>query len=228
MARLHYLQHVPFEGANYISSWAEKNNAKLTGTELFTESFSLPDPQDFDVLIILGGPMSIHDEQEFPWLQKEKTFIQEVVKRQKSILGICLGAQLIAQQLGARIYKNHAPEIGWFPVYNDASTTADDLFPKSFTPLHWHGDTFELPDGSIHLGSSDVTKNQGFIKDKIIGLQFHLEATKKYIEDMLVYAASELIDVPTVQNRQQLRDGVADFTPQTHPLMDKVLDWLTK
>ena len=103
--RIHCLQHVPFEDLAYVRQWADFHEHSITKTALFSRD-SFPDISDFDCLIVLGGPMGANDINAYPWLLKEKRFIEQVIKTEKSLLGICLGAQLIADVLGARVYKN--------------------------------------------------------------------------------------------------------------------------
>ena len=113
--RAHYLQHVPFENLGCIEDWLESQEFQITSTQ-FYEDAVLPKPEDIDFLIIMGGPMSVNDEAQYPWLVQEKAFIQSFIKTQKPILGICLGAQLTASALGSSVYSNQMKEIGWFPI----------------------------------------------------------------------------------------------------------------
>jgi GMP synthase-like glutamine amidotransferase len=176
--RAHYLQHVPFEGLCSIAPWLEAAGYELTNTRFF-ESAALPDLKKIDLLLVMGGPMSVNDEDEFPWLVSEKQFICEAIHLGKPILGICLGAQLIASATGARIYRNSLKEIGWFPIYGISSNDRSIFsFPPSVQVFHWHGETFDLPSGATRLAKSDKCENQAFqISKSVIGLQFHLETT---------------------------------------------------
>ena len=118
--RAHYLQHVEFEGLGSIEPWLKAAGYEITNTRLF-ESAKLPDLKKIDLLIVMGGPMSVNDEDDFPWLVSEKKFIREAINSGKPVLGICLGAQLIASATGARVYRNPIKEIGWFPIYGMSS-----------------------------------------------------------------------------------------------------------
>ena len=113
--RAHILQHVPFENSGNITSWLKVADYRITTTK-FYQSTSLPDPSDIDLLIIMGGPMSVNDEDQFPWLRLEKQFIRQIISADKAVLGVCLGAQLIASALRESVYPNRSKEIGWFAV----------------------------------------------------------------------------------------------------------------
>jgi GMP synthase-like glutamine amidotransferase len=226
--RVHVLQHVPFEGLGSILPWLRSRNATITTTRFF-ESPSLPQLADFDVLIALGGPMSVNDEDEFPWLREEKRFISESIRSEKPVLGICLGAQLMASSLGARVYRGARKEIGWFRVR--ASEQAFELFafPPAAEVFHWHGETFDLPDGAMHLASSEACRNQAFrIGARAIGLQFHLETTPESADALIAHCRAELVPDEYVQSEQQLRSAGADKYALIHRLMDNVLTHITR
>ncbi|MBN2275983.1 MAG: type 1 glutamine amidotransferase [Bacteroidales bacterium] len=205
--KINYLQNAPFEGLGYIETWAEKNHCQLTATKLF-ENTLLPDIHDFDWLIIMGGPMSVHDEAIYPWLIKEKQFIKSALDAKKSIIGICLGSQLIAEVSGSKVYPNIKKEIGWFPVTVTKNAKEYSLFntiPESFLAMHWHGDTFDLPEGAIHLMQSEICTNQAFIyKERVLGLQFHLEFTPESLKDIINHCRHELIQDETVQSEEEI------------------------
>ena len=157
--RAHYLQHVPFEGLGIIKPWLKAEGYELTNTR-FYESAVFPDLNEVDLFIVMGGPMSVNDEVEFPWLVEEKQFIRRCIEEEKSVLGICLGAQLIASSLGARVYPNHVKEIGWFTVEGVLSPNREAFcFPLSQEVFHWHGETFDLPTGAFRLARSEGCEN---------------------------------------------------------------------
>ena len=143
--KVHVLQHVPFEGIGSMERWLAKRDATM-GYTRFYESAKLPDPGRVDLVIAMGGPMSVDDEQAHPWLAPEKEFIRETIRLGQSVVGICLGAQLIASALGSRVYPGRHTEIGWFPV--EAVAADGDVFqlPGGLTAFHWHGETFDLPE----------------------------------------------------------------------------------
>ena len=179
MRRAHYLQHVPFEGLGSMAAWLETADYAITGTRLF-EGDVLPDARDLDLLIVMGGPMSVKDEAEHSWLVAEKRFVRQTIESGVPVLGVCLGAQLIANAMGAPVYAHTAKEIGWFPVRACATGASMGFeFPLETTVFHWHGETFDLPTGARLLASSEACRNQAFqLGDHVIGLQFHLETTK--------------------------------------------------
>ena len=151
----HYFQHVPFEGLGSIEPWLESNGYELTNTRFF-ESADLPDPKAIDLLVVMGGPMSVNDEDKFPWLALEKQFVREIIESGKRVVGICLGAQIIANAMGAKVFHNPGKEIGWFPIHTVASIYASVFnFPPSETVFHWHGETFDLPPGARRLAKSE-------------------------------------------------------------------------
>jgi len=205
--KIHYLQHVPFEGLGYIEEWATQSNHPVSVTRLFAGD-SFPDMDEFDLLVIMGGPMSVNDIAEYPWLEREKAFIKKAIEQKKSVLGICLGAQLIANVLGSRIYKCKDKEIGWFPIFktvHESEFEISKLFPEHIEVFHWHGETFDLPAGCINLAHSAVCENQAFVYNKnVVGLQFHLEATENSIWDLIKNASDEIVNAPYIQTADQM------------------------
>ena len=206
--KIHFFQHVSFEGLGIFEDWAKKPGNGLTGTR-FYEDQKLPFVDICDLLIVMGGPMSIHDEDRHTWLIREKKFIEQALSRGKKILGICLGAQLLADVLGARVYKNREKEIGWFPVqkYPEASNhKLLESFDAEERVFHWHGETFDLPAASLPLFKSAGCDHQGFLyKDQALGLQFHPEITKEGIENLIENRGGELSEQgPFIQNKNAL------------------------
>lgn len=211
--RVHCLQHVSFEGIGAIRNWVWAQGHTLSGTELFrTPTPAFPAPADFDFLVIMGGPMNIYETHRFPWLEQEKDFIGEAIGSGKAVLGICLGAQLVADVLGGPVSRGAHREIGWWPVRltsAGASVPAFADFPDTFTVLHWHGDTFAIPPEAVHAASSEACSNQAFAVDqgRVVGLQFHLEETKTSLAALVENAAGEIGAAPSekwVATRQAL------------------------
>jgi GMP synthase (glutamine-hydrolysing) len=223
--RLHYLQHVPFEGLGMIEDWAQARNSTITSTRLYAGE-ALPQIDEFDWLVVMGGPMGIYDHEEHPWLVAEKTFIRQAIEAEKTILGICLGAQLIADVLGAKVCPGPEKEIGWFPIQR--SLNAPALLPENLMAFHWHGDTFELPEGAQHLASSKACTNQGFIYNRrIVGLQFHLETTPESMDALIQNCGHELTDAPYIQTAEQMHAGSANIKA-INAAMTGLLEQLTK
>mgnify|MGYP000849044073 CR=1 FL=1 len=178
--RIHALQHVPFEPPGSIEAWARHAGHALAITHLYRGD-PLPAVEEPDLLVVLGGPMSVHDEARYPWLIDEKRFIERAIAAGRRVLGICLGAQLIAQVLGARVYANDEKEIGWFAVEATAAARTAAVFegfPPRLLAFHWHGETFDIPAGAVHAARSAACAHQAFaFGDRVVGLQFHLETT---------------------------------------------------
>ena len=227
--RLHVLQHVPFEGLGHIDSWIRRRGHRLTLSRLY-EGAKLPDPEAFDRLVILGGPLNIHEEAAYPWLVEEKALIKAALAAGKSAVGICLGAQLLADGLGSRVYAGSHREIGWFPVRLTAAgqrTALTEGLPAVTTVFHWHGDTFDLPPGAVHLFESEACANQAFLLDnRILGLQFHLESTPETVQQLLTHCRDELIPGPFIQGVAQIADTVPERFARINNLLETLLDWL--
>jgi len=226
--RIHYFQHVHFEGPGSIEEWCNMHGHLLSATK-FYEEFELPGLTDIDWLIIMGGPMSVNDEEKFGWLSAEKQFIQKAVQAGKTILGICLGAQLLAEVLGAKVYPNAYKEIGWFPIELTSTATQNGLFSKSDvkpTVFHWHGDTFDLPENAIRLAYSDACRNQAFLyKEKIVALQFHLEMTEHSLKKMLENGKQELTNAKYIQSEDEILANQS-LMENNKKMLFKILDRL--
>ncbi|MDR3652795.1 MAG: amidotransferase [Paludibacter sp.] len=224
---IHTLMHVPFEGLGCIEQWISKNKHSLSYT-YFYENYRLPNVDEIDWLIVMGGPMGVYDEAQYPWLIEEKEFIRKAIDNGKTVIGICLGSQLIAEALGAKVYPNKQKEIGWFDVNLANSNTMFESFENSFPVFHWHGDTFDLPVGSTHLMSSDVCKNQAFLfNEKVLGLQFHLEVTTQTLKGMVENGASELIENVTIQSASEIL-GQTLHIEANNRKMFQILDYMEK
>lgn len=206
--RVHILQHVEFEGPGAAKAWLTAQGARVDYTRFFAPQAKLPDHRSLDLIIAMGGPMSVNDEAKYPWLREEKRFLGEAIRHGTPVLGICLGAQLIAAACGARVTTAPAREIGWFPVSAvDANDSGCFPFPAQTTVFHWHGETFDLPPGAVHLARSAACENQAFqLGRSVIGLQFHLEATPDSVDLLIRNCAGELADGgPWVQSETEIR-----------------------
>jgi GMP synthase-like glutamine amidotransferase len=222
--RAHYLQHVPFESPGSILPWLEQRGASVTSTRLF-EAHTLPAVGDFDLLVVMGGPMSVNDEAGHPWLIAEKRLVRDAIDTGRAVVGVCLGAQVIASALGCRVYRNEAREIGWFPVSATPAAAAGSLrWPDELPVFHWHGETFDLPSGAVRLASSEGCLNQAFqIGDRVVGLQFHLEATPETVAAMVEHCRHELTPDRYVQSEQELLATPRASYARANRLMDDVL-----
>ena len=227
--RAHYLQHVPFEGLGSIEHWLQTAGFTISSTRFF-QPFTLPDADALDLLVVMGGPMSVNDEAAFPWLAQEQAFIRNVIEAGKPVLGICLGAQLIASAMGARVYANAQKEIGWFPITAVASEDKSlfDL-PASMDVFHWHGETFDLPAGATLLAQSEACSHQAFqLGSSVIGLQFHLETTAESARQIVTHCRDELIPARYIQSAQTILSVPPERYASINRLMGDVLEYLQR
>jgi GMP synthase-like glutamine amidotransferase len=227
--RVQVLQHVPFEGTGSIQAWMDARGFAVSTTRLF-QGTALPDQSGFDWLIVMGGPMSVNDEAAFPWLRPEKRLIAQAVEGGKIVLGICLGAQLIASALGARVYPNTCKEIGWFPVRRTEPASGSGvarLFEDETEVFHWHGDTFDLPVGASGFLESDACAQQAFsIGHQVLGLQFHLEMTPQGALSLIQNSRHEIVPSASIQTEPEMLARPERFS-RINALMDSVLETLS-
>ncbi|MGH1472624.1 MAG: type 1 glutamine amidotransferase [Cellvibrionaceae bacterium] len=225
--RAHYLQHVRFEGLGSIESWLQSAGYEISYTQLY-HSQALPSPQNIDLVIIMGGSMSVNDEENYPWLIGEKQFIKNAIEMGKPVLGICLGAQLIASAMGGEVFQNSVKEIGWFPVEAVKSEDASSFcFPEQVEVFHWHGETFSLPPGAVQIAKSKGCENQAFqIGTTVIGLQFHLETTSESAQAIVENCRDELIEGVYIQSEEQILSASEEHFSSINNLMGSVLEYL--
>lgn len=226
--RVHCLQHVPYEGPGRIVPWLRARGCQLTRTRLW-ETDALPEPATVDFLVVMGGPMSVNDHDEHPWLAAEKALVRRLIEDGKAVLGVCLGAQMIASAMGADVYPAAEKEIGWFPIEGlDAAPGAKVRFPKSVEVFHWHGETFDLPAGAVRLARSEVCENQAFqLGRSVVGLQFHLETTPEGVRDMVEHGRGELRPGRYVQSETAMLGGPPERYRALGSLLADVLAGLT-
>lgn len=227
--RAHYLQHVPFEGLGSIEHWLKTNGYELTHTQFFNTT-DLPDSNLVDFLVVMGGPMSVNDVDTYPWLIPEKQFVREIIESGKPVMGICLGAQIIASAMGARVFPGSVKEIGWFPIHAvDSADSSVFSFPSSETVFHWHGETFDLPSGAIRLAKSEGCENQAFQLGKsVIGLQFHLETTPDSARQIVAHCRDELGPAKYVQSEKDILSASQNRYKSVNHLMDSVLAFIQR
>jgi len=219
------LTHIAFEGPGRIAAWVDARGHQLNvmRTDL---AGKYPDVEFTDMVVAMGGPMSVNDSH--PWLREEMAYLEQVLRAKKPVLGVCLGAQLLARIFGARVYAAGAKEIGWWPT-RSVSAEADSALPLPpiFHPLHWHGETFDLPSGAVRLAESNAIANQAFSMNRhVMGLQFHIEATPESVADIVAGAGTDIDG----GNWQQPAEQIVRECPERCKALElacyAALDWL--
>ncbi|MBF0196352.1 MAG: amidotransferase [Planctomycetes bacterium] len=215
-----------------IEDWLLDAGYDITNTRLDLCE-EMPDIDSIDLLIIMGGPMSVHDELEHPWLKREKDYIKKVIEVGKPTLGICLGAQLIAQCMGAEVFANGEKEIGWWPIqahFEDFPGPYELFkFPGEVDVFHWHGETFSLPQGAALLAKSKACQNQAFqIGEHVIALQFHLETTRSSAQALVNHCGGELVNAQYIQPDSEILSDSPEKYSRINHLMAEVLSFLLK
>ena len=225
MAKIYVLQHHPVESLGTIAD-------ALEGAALAWQYVRVYDGQPVPAgmkgaggLIVMGGPMGVYQTDRHPWLRDEMRLIEDAMKSDLPVLGVCLGAQILAAALGAKVDRNpNGREIGWHPIKLDDSAKDDRLMrdlPETMTPFHWHGDIFDLPPGAVSLASSEKTPCQAFRHgDKAYGFQFHFEVTREGISAMADAFAKELNRENIAADRMIAQ--AAEFMPSLEKISDTV------
>lgn len=228
--KIHFLQHVPFEGLAHIESWAIKHQHALSATRFYAND-PLPHVDEMDWLLVMGGPMNVYEDAKYPWLLEEKHLIEQAIEQHKTVIGICRGAQLIADVLGANVYPGQHKEIGWFPLEMTSQAKDSTMFsslPQKFTVFYWHGDTFDLPQGAVRLAYSEGCYNQAFVySNNVLGLQFHLESTKGSVRQIIENCAAELVNGKYIQTPEVMLSQ-DDCFAAIHTAMSHILNHLEK
>jgi len=217
-------RHFDFDDPAAILEWAEQAGCEAQVRDP-GKGLSRDWLDELDLLVILGGPMSVYQEREYPWLVEEKAFVREAIDRGKKVLGICLGAQMLAEVLGAKVSRAPHKEIGWHRMTRTAERHPWlEHLPEAFVSFSWHGDTFELPAGARHLAFSEACRNQAFAYgDNVLALQFHLESTPRAIGRMLSEWADEIREAPHIQDADRIRSGCRRAA-ESHRLLRGILD----
>ncbi len=199
MMKVLIIKHIGIEGPGLIEFYFRKENITYQIINL-EKGDPFPKLDHLSLIILLGGPMNVYEEDRYPFLKEEDLFIKEAIERRKSILGICLGAQLIAKALGAKVFKAPIKEIGWYDVSLTRIGLRDSLFsniPKIFSVFQWHEDTFDIPKGAKLIATSSAVPHQAFrYGNNAYGLQFHLEVTKEMIQEWMKTYEEELQGSP--------------------------------
>ncbi|MFH0757554.1 MAG: type 1 glutamine amidotransferase [Bacteroidota bacterium] len=227
--RIQCFMHVPFEGPGVITDWITKNKHELKFTR-FYEGDDLPGQSSIDFLVIMGGPMNVFDFHIHPWMQEEMDWVSEFIHAGKPVLGICLGAQIIAASLGTEVYPGNYKEIGWhnlkyLPSLGNYMIFKD--FPSTRKVFHWHGDTCQIPAGAIRIAESQAFSNQGFIYNgRVIALQFHLELTPESVREMVDNCGGEIVPGQFIQTKKEILEETRYFKGN-QKLMFRFLDYLS-
>ncbi len=224
--RITVFQHVPFETPARIAHWARArgHDVDVIRTD---RARALPGPDAVEALVVMGGPMGVGDGLD--WIAREVEAVRRVLAMRRPVVGVCLGAQVMAAALGARVAPMPGREIGWFEVKRETPGDAPAwarVLPERFVPLHWHGDAFDLPAGAIRLASSPACANQLVaFAPHALGLQFHLEMDREAVEALIAASAEELAaGGPWVQSPAAIRDGIETRCHAAHQLLDSLLD----
>lgn len=224
--RVHFIQHVEFEEPAELEKWIIEKGYKVTKSKMYNKDL-FPNITDFDMLIVMGGPMGVHDTIKYPWLIREKEFIRRTITEKKIVIGICLGAQLIADVLNAKVYKNKYKEIGWFPVKKSRLLSKESIFSdfeKETNVFHWHGDTFDIPKGAKRIFSSNGCKNQAFqYGERVFGFQFHFEINEESILKLVENAATDITDDKFVQTDIMEKTNLP-LIAEVGKTMDKIMN----
>lgn len=225
--KVHWLQHADFEDLGCIAPWLAARGDVVTHTRLYAGE-TLPGADDFDFLIVMGGPMNIYEYDAHPWLKAEKALIRQAIDAGKRVLGICLGSQLIADVLGGPVTRNAHTEIGWFPVQMHAAARESKLFagfPERYLAFHWHGDTFAIAPGARNLAYSEACAHQAYdYGDRVAAIQFHLEVTAANARDWFEHERPS--PAPYVQSPEKILTDIGRFA-ENNRLMLRLLENLT-
>lgn len=222
--RIHFIQHMPFEYPASIADWAAEKNYISTYTKVFEDAL-FPSIDSIDMLVIMGGVMGVYEEDEYYWMPAEKAFIRQAIDAKKKVFGVCLGAQFIAEALGANVYPHTLKEIGWLAVEKVAAHQLTDHLPQPFITFHWHGDTFTLPENAIQLFKTNGCEQQGFVyNNHVAGFQFHMEVKEYLLNGMTENERSELMKDVYVQTEDEIKNLIPHHISQQKKYMHDFLE----
>jgi GMP synthase-like glutamine amidotransferase len=180
------------------------------------------------MLVIMGGVMGVYEEDKYAWMKAEKEFIKRSISTNKKVLGICLGAQFIAEALNAKVFPHTKKEIGWFEVEKVLQHKLTNKLPQKFMTFHWHGDTFTLPENAIPLFKTKACKQQGFVyNNHVAGLQFHMEVKEDLLNSMTENERAELIKADYVQTEDEIKKLMIKYISQQKKFMYSFLEAFT-
>ena len=227
--RVLVLQHIACEPPGVYEDVLHERGANLHRFEVDAGD-ELPEWQEFDAIVAMGGPMSVNDDDELPWLRKEKGLVAAAVRAGKPFWGVCLGVQLLAASLGGRVYAGDEPEVGVLPVELTEEGERDPVFsalPQTLPTLQWHGDTFDLPEGAVRLAGSPAYPNQAFRFENAYGVQFHLEVSSPMAREWMTVPEYATALERTIGGEALLRavdERVNEMLEHGRALMDRWLD----
>ena len=223
------LRHNDYQGRAYLPEWAAAQGHRWENL-LVPRLRAFPPIDSYDAMIVVGGPMSVWETDKHSWLVPEKDYLGKVLAADKPVLGICLGAQLMAELLGSRVFAGPHREIGWFQIETEPAsrgTWLEDALPDRYESFFWHGDSFDHPTDAVPLARSAAYPNQGFLWRRCAALQFHLEVTPEWVRMLCERDADQLVDAPHIQSAAQILGKGPDLYRRNNTLMDALLDrWL--
>ena len=212
------LQHVAHEGLGTLEPVFKQAGCALLRLNAADPKAAWPRVDKLNGLVVMGGPQSVYEQATYPYLKREIAFLQEALTKNFPILGVCLGAQLVAAALGANVTKNAQKEIGWYPLMREPGADGDplcELFGQTESVFQWHGDTFSLPQGAVRLFSSPLCQDQAFrVRDNVYGLQFHVEVTEPMIRAWIKANAAEVTSLRGVIDPTTIRRQTAQHMPR--------------
>ncbi len=229
--RIHCLLQTDEPACGFFPEWAAGRGHVWDCTAV-PGADELPKASELDYLVVLGGPMSVWQDQRYPWLSKQKRYLEKLITAGKPVLGICLGAQLVADVLGARVYRGPHSEVGWFTVEStpeSRDTWLGDTFPGRFETFLWHTDTYDVPAGAVRIARSRGFDNQGFIWNQVLALQFHLEVTPAWVRMLVNRDAEQLVEAPFSQSAETVLGWPESVYRDSNTLMGLVLQrWIER
>jgi GMP synthase (glutamine-hydrolysing) len=224
MKKIVAVKHVPFEGPGFISSWAASKSIGVDTVSSWKDE--LPDVSDDEGVVIMGGPMSVNDDIAF--IKKEILWVKKLLEKNHKVLGICLGAQIIAKALGSCVFRGREPEIGWFPVFADQNLedkTLGKIFGGEQLVFHWHGEAFDLPLGAKRIFYNDASDCQGFYKGNAAGFQFHMETQVETAKALIENCPKDIEEKGIfIQTKEEILKDNEKFD-SINFVMNNFLDW---